>query len=205
MSNTRIVRAAVVASALFIAEAPSQGAPLFTIDQQNLVGGAFNRLNIPENLIFGQSFTATRNGIDAVEMDLAALSTPNHMRIALLDGVVGADGMQGAVLERTAAVLITDTTLRRYHFDFPTTIPLIPGKTYVLSFELGQDIQVPISDPPTNPYSGGQALTRLVPMSSIPNRDYVFFEGLHRIPEPGSVGLVFVALMCAGISISRRR
>ena len=176
-------------------------APILFIDQQNLVGSAFGGASAPDFLL-GQSFTPSRNGIDSIELNISILAFPAQMRIALLDGVVGLDGLQGPVIGTTETLTITETSLHKFRFDFPTTVPLTPGNRYVMRFEpIGANsnpqIEINTGFPP-NPYPGGQTLQSHLPTSSFADRDFVFAEGLFQIPEPSSLLLLAIAVSVGG-------
>src|SRR5262245_15504427 len=174
-------------------------APFVTLDQKSQVGAALSGASSPDFLI-GQSFIPSLNGIDAIELSASILAQPASMRIALLDGVVGVDGLGGAVLGLTRTVTITGTSVQKYHFDFPSTIPLTPGKSYVMRFEpLGPNSnpQIAISVnvfPPIDRYPRGQALQLNLPLDQLAQRDYVFVEGLHTVPEPSACVLWLAAV-----------
>jgi hypothetical protein len=187
--------------AIHPAGANAAAAPILFIDQQNLVGSAFGGASAPDFLL-GQSFTPSRNGIDSIELNISILAFPAQMRIALLNGVVGLDGLQGPVIGTTQTLTITETSLHKFRFDFPTTVPLTPGDTYVMRFEpIGANsnpqIEINTGFPP-NPYPGGQALQLHLPPNSLTDRDFVFTEGLNQIPEPSSLLLLAIAVSCGG-------
>jgi hypothetical protein len=101
------------------------------------------------------------------------------------------DGLEGAVIASSLPVVVSTTSGHEtFHFDFPVTVKLTPGITYVAriasSGPLGSDIAVSHSD---NLYARGQFLHQGAPVDSFPStRDMIFTEGLHTaVPEPSSL------------------
>ncbi len=176
--------------------------PIRTIDQRNSSGLAFGGASRPDFLL-GQSFIPSAGGIDAIELNVHILVNPAQMRIGLLDGLVGADGLQGPVLSITETLTINERFPQSFHFHFPETIPLTPGNTYVMRFEpIGPNSnpQIEISldpFPPIDRYPRGQALQFHIPKEMFAYRDFVFTEGLHAIPEPATLILLIGALAAA--------
>jgi hypothetical protein len=184
-----------------MAGASPAAAPIPFVDQQNLVGHYFGGVSAPDFLL-GQSFTPSLNGIDSIDLNISILAFPAQMRVALLDGLVGLDGLQAPVIGMTQTVTITETSLREFRFDFPVTVALTPGNPYVMRFEpIGANsnpqIEINTGYPP-NPYPGGQALQLHLPPSSLLDRDFVFAEGLNQIPEPSSLLLLAIAVGSGG-------
>jgi hypothetical protein len=171
------------------------GQQVLSIDQQNTVGNATGGASSP-NFLLGQTFTPKFNRIDAIDLRVAILAFPAQMRVTLLDGVVGIDGLQGAVLGTTSSSTITSTTRQNFRFTFPAPITLIPGNVYAMRFDpfgIDSNPQIEISSAGTpNPYSGGQALQLNIPLASLSDRDFVFAEGM-LIPEPSAILLLAIA------------
>jgi hypothetical protein len=176
--------------------------PIRTIDQRNSSGLAFGGASSPDFLL-GQSFIPSGRGIDAIELNVHILSNPAQMRIALLDGLIGADGLQGPVLGITETLTISQRFPQLFHFHFSETIPLTPDNTYVMRFEpIGPNSnpQIEISldpFPPIDRYPRGQALQLHIPKELFAHRDFVFTEGLHAIPEPATLVLLIGVLVVA--------
>ncbi len=153
--------------------------PIVTVDQENLSGPNSGTLSQP----VGQSFTPSDTAVDAVEIALAAVSSPIDVEVNILDGVSGASGLSGTVLGSSGTVTLSSTTLSMVHFDLSSQVALTPGNTYVIEV-------VPVNngglsfrwaESGSNPYSGGQDLqTGLSPsFVGITSVDMVFIEGLH--------------------------
>jgi len=88
--------------------------PITFIDQQNL--GAVTGTN--GGVVFGQSFTPTLSGIDAIEFLMAGDN--DVVVVQILDGVVGFDGLGGTVIATSNAVVVTTPGFHQtIHFDFP--------------------------------------------------------------------------------------
>lgn len=191
MNRRHYLPAAIACPLLLLQTANVPGAPILMVDQHSVAGTAFGGASVPDFLL-GQSFTPSLSGIDAIDLRASILSQPAPMRIALLDGIVGLDGLQAPVLGVTQTVTVTGTSLQTYHFEFPATIPLVPDRPYVMRFEpigASSNPQIELSVdrvPPIDAYVRGQALQGNLPLVHLAFRDFVFAEGLHTIPEPST-------------------
>ncbi|MEX2317185.1 MAG: hypothetical protein WD669_08535 [Pirellulales bacterium] len=158
-------------------------APLVVVDQQNLIVDA---VVLSGQSIIGQTFVPTLPAIDAFEFDLGALTGGTQIYINLRDGVAGTNGLQGAILGTTNTVVLpSEAPNEMTHFDFPTSIALIPGKKYVAEVvgTNGQRASLSFDDR----YPAGESLVIVTP-----GRDLIFREGLH-VPEPSAAILAIVA------------
>jgi len=90
------------------------------------------------------------------------------------------------------------------HFDFPVTVSLIPGHTYVARlFTPGGIEGVSLTN---DVYSGGRFFTEGFAIGFFPSFDMIFTEGLHTntaVPEPTT--LVLFSLGIAGLAMNRLR
>lgn len=173
--------------------------PITIIDQQNL--GPF--AGTSGGVIFGQSFTPTRPGIDAIEFLMAGDN--DVVVVQILDGVVGFDGLGGSVIATSNAVVVATPGFHQtIHFDFPTTVSLIPGQMYVARlFTAGGIEGVSLTN---DVYGGGRFFTQGFTIGFFPSFDMIFTEGLHTdtaIPEPTT--LLLFSLGIAGLAINRLR
>lgn len=173
----------------------THASPITFVDQHN--PGPATGTNGGPGTLFGQSFTASLPGIDAVEILMGGQNVT--VTVDLLSTVVGFDGLQGSIIATSLPIFLnTLGPHEMIHFDFPSTIALNPGQTYVLRLTVvGGEIGVSHS---TNQYPGGQFLHSGFSVSDFPaTRDLVFREGLHvAIPEPAtalllSTGLAYLA------------
>lgn len=193
-------------SYVFTLPSTALSASSFVVDQQNLVGTYSGGASSPD-FVLGQSFTPALPGIDAIDLNISTLSFPSSMRIDLLDGLVGIDGLQGPVIGTTQTITITQTFKSTFRFLFANTVPVTPGNTYVMRFEpIGPNSNPQIqihSDEGISPYPLGQALQRHLTPASIASRDFVFTEGVFGIPEPGCLLMAGLALLSL-VAISGR-
>ena len=173
--------------------------PITIVDQQNLAPATGT--NGGPGSIFGQSFTPTLPGINAVEFLIGAQNV--FVRVDLLSAVVGFDGLQGNVIASSLAVFVnTQGTHELIHFDFPSTIPLNVGQTYVFRFFSTDNIGVSHSG---NFYVGGQFFHGGFAINDFPaTRDLVFVEGIHEIPEPATMLLLGTGLAYLTVRVRRK-
>jgi hypothetical protein len=172
---------------------------IVTVDQQNLVSDTSSGPGIVTGRYFGQSFTPTLTGIDAVELLMVTSGSSSTVFIELLAG----SGTVGAAIASTGSVTIINTTFEMVHFDFPSTVPLIPSSTYTFAFNYASGDAPLHQYSSLNPYAGGMAFDE--GNLSRPEYDFVFSEGLHGvIPEPSTL-VIWSLLGICGIGIGWRR
>jgi hypothetical protein len=171
--------AAVLGLGLSLAASLCTAAPIATVDQENLSGPNVGSLSQP----VGQSFIPSLTAVDAVDVELAAVSNPIDVQVNILDGISGSYGLSGTVLGSSGTVTLSSTTLSLVHFDLSSEVALTPGNTYVIEV-------VPVNntngysfrwaESGSNPYRYGQDLqTGIAPGSvSVTSVDMVFVEGL---------------------------
>lgn len=173
--------------------------PITIVDQQNLAPATGT--NGGPGALFGQSFTPSLTGINAVVFLIGGHAT---VTVDLLSAVAGFDGLQGNVIATSLPVFVnTQDGHELIRFDFPSTIPLNVGQTYVFRFFSVNAIGVSHSD---NFYSGGQFLHGGFAISDFPaTRDLVFVEGIHEVPEPTTMLLLGTGLACVALRMRRKR
>ena len=173
--------------------------PITIVDQQNLAPATGT--NGGPGALFGQSFTPSLPGINAVEFLMGAQNVT--VTIDLLSAVVGFDGLQGNVIATSLPVFVnTQGTHELIRFNFPSTIPLNVGQTYVFRFFSFDNIGVSHSD---NFYIGGQFFHAGFAINDFPaTRDLVFVEGIHEIPEPATMLLLGTSLAYLTLRVRRK-
>jgi PEP-CTERM motif len=194
-----ILKCIAVLALLLNIVAEANADPIKIIDQQNL--GPF--AGTSGGVIFGQSFTPTLPGIDAIEFLMAGDN--DIVVVQILDGVVGFDGLGGPVIAISNPVVVNTPGFHQtIHFDFTTTVSLVPGQTYVARlFTPGGIEGVSLTD---DVYGGGQFLAQGFAIGRIPSFDMIFTEGLHTntaVPEPATLVLFSVGM--GGLVIKRLR
>lgn len=159
--------------------------PITTVDQQNLgVGTGTNG----GATFFGQSFTPAISGIDAIEFLMGGFN--DLVTVDILDGIVGLDGLSGTVIATSNPLIVNNTSgfHEIFHFDFPSTVTLIPGHTYVARLFSSEGIGG-VSHMGDS-YTGGQFLHQGFDLDVFSSRDMIFTEGIHSpIPEPAAAWL----------------
>ncbi len=147
----------------------------------------------------GQEFTPLLNGLDFVNVNLLTRFATNTgvFEIAIHQGNITAPalGLSSQVLRSGG------TNGNNTHFIFPSTIPLIPGDTYVLEVlqiggNSGWAVEVPGSAVVNGQtidmsYLGGRLIYGGVPQAT---EDMIFQEGIV-IPEPSAVSLCLLGVL----------
>ena len=170
------------------------GAPTKLIDQYNFAP----RAGTNGGATFGQSFIPTLPGIDYIEVLMGGHY--DVVTVDILDGLIGFDGLDGPVIG-TSNPLLIDTYPsgghQTIHFDFPSTVSLTPGNTYVFRLQTPGGIGgISWSG---DSYSRGQYLIENYATSAFQLQDTIFEEGMivdtvAVIPAPGALALGFIGM-----------
>lgn len=197
--------------ALILAAGPA-GAAILTVDQQALgpvvqIGLAGNGNNL------GQSFVPTLSSIDAVSIYLNDATDyipgPATAEVKVLSGVVGSNGLGGAVLAISAPVTFTNyPDIRPIEFDLGSPLSVIPGATYVLEV-VGLKGAFHFNNVAASSYPTGQYFQSYYTPAIIGDFNLQFTEGLTTastvtsVPCPSPLAVLCVALV--GLAAARRR
>jgi hypothetical protein len=187
---------------------PLAASPIAVVDQQN--PGPFTTTNgVSTPFYFGQSFTPTLSGIDAIEFLLGGANAT--VVVDILSSVSGADGLGGTVIATSNPVSYNVPSGQQViHFDFASTVALTPGQTYVARLH-NLSGQLFVRHTQGNAYTGGQFLHQGFAPSTFSGTDLVFREGLHAqlnpVPEPTTLALwgVGIAGTAAVVRLRHRR
>jgi len=166
-------------------------APTQVIDQQNT--GQITGTN--GGTSFGQSFTPTLSGIDYIEVLMGG--SGDIVTVDILDGIIGFDGLGGPVIGTSNPTLVnTIITQEIIPFDFPSTVSLTPGNTYVFRLQTPGGIEgVSWTD---DSYIGGQYLAENYATTSyVQGHDLLFEEGMmvstaQPVPAPSALAICIV-------------
>src|SRR2546430_5445139 len=154
--NAALASACVIASALqFGSTAYAQSE--FIVDQSQTTFNEF--VNLGFSGVTGQEFIPTLPSLDVVELlfDLfgpatGALSVRIHQ-----DSITGP--VVGTSLPVTVTVTVNSGNLRQtIRFDFPISVSLIPGNTYVIEVNRLSDVFFSLGLTQGDTHSGGQAI-----------------------------------------------
>jgi hypothetical protein len=131
----------------------------------------------------GQEFTPALTSLDAVELFTNGIG-------ATLVVNIRQDTITGPLLGTSLSVSLQDLFPGITHFDFPATVPLVPGQLYVIEALVasGDFAEIGSSGGPFSTYPGGNQILQGVPQ---PNNDLWFREGPAAVPEPGSSFVLF--------------
>ena len=152
----------------------------------------------------GQEFTPSLNGLDFVNVNLVPQSATNTgiFEIAIHQGNITAPvlGLSSQVLRPGGA------TGNNTYFQFPSTVPLTPGDTYVLEvLQIAGNsrwaMEVPGSAVVNGQtidmnYPGGRLIYGGVPQAA---EDMIFQEGVF-VPEPAVSSLCLLGVLAFGYS-----
>lgn len=196
--TSKIALSSVIALTVIVLAARSAlGLPIAIVDQEN--PGPFETTNgATAPFSFGQSFTPTLPAIDAIEFLLGGDNS--IIVVNLRDSVSGSDGLSGNIISQSLPVLVDLVGSHVFHFDFPGTVSLVAGQTYVAELLITTGT-LGVRHTQDNLYAGGQFFNQGFSPTVFSNTDLVFTEGLHAVNEPTT--LVLLGLGLAGLCLRR--
>jgi hypothetical protein len=197
--------------------APSDSNAGLIIDQSQVSFDGF--INLRFTGVTGQTFTPALSTLDIVEL---LFDGPGGTFPPNIEGNFSVGIHQGTIfgpLVGTSAPLslLTGIFQEVVRFEFPVSVPLVPGNLYAMELNRLSDPDSPFflglssgafGGPPTRPdlYLGGGAI---VAGSPVLNADFFFREGPNQaevVPEPGTLELCGLAVMIlCGVYASRKR
>jgi hypothetical protein len=202
----KLVRPVLAASVLgLIAFVRLATAHPFIIDQSfepPVATGSFN--SILANEPIGQEFTPTLPTLDVVELFLEGLPSVPGANVVVL---VRQGTITGPILGTSAVVSLpavppgNEELNGVFHFDFASSVALIPGDLYVIELDhLSGGNWAVMSG--VNGYPGGRLIAFGLPS---PNEDLWFREGpAAEVPEPSAMFFVAATLLgWVGVSVLR--
>lgn len=179
---------ALLAFVLGTGLAGAQGTLVYDQQSTGSVDGALNLNRTP----FGQSFTPTLDSIDFLQLQLNDGTTASTVAINIRSGSI-----TGTLLGTSTPTTLQSLSGGTYNFLFSNPISLTPGTKYyfepvVVSGGFATT-EITFID-----YAGGD----LIYDGAVQRGDMWFREGVGSIPEPSSMGLLFVGV---GALLWRRR
>jgi hypothetical protein len=172
----------------------------FVVDQAkpfNNCAGGCTGLNIQVFSQIGQSFTPTLGSLNDVELVVSpgGLVLPSDLKIEIRAGTI-----TGAILGTASSPSYSSTGFLNFdlaHFDFGSTISLVPGGTYVIT--VIAPTTTAFLEGQFDGYAGGTGFEFGAPVADL---DFYFREG-PSVPEPSSV-LLLASIVGAAIWIRRQ-
>ena len=145
----------------------------------------------------GQSFRPALNSLDFVELQIFNESPvgPASFFVGIRAGSITGNLLGMSQFTTTPLPFPPGPT----HFDFPSSVPLTAGNTYVL--EISEQVGGAgwgVRYGPGTDYANGQAFTGGNPV----NFDLWFREGATAVPEPNT--WLFSVIAVAGLAVARR-
>ena len=149
----------------------------------------------------GQEFVPTLGGLDFVEAVFFAREGSDAT--ATIQVFVRDGSITGPVVGFSIPVTFLASTLGSIHrFDFPSTVPLTPGQTYVMHLFQDTPQNYSIGADTAMAYTSGQMIRSGVPFDGY---DLWFREGVVVVPEPSSFALAFLGVgLLSGVFWRRR-
>ena len=186
----------VFSTFLLAASADAQG---ILVDQSNdqTPWWSLTPWNLKVGEPVGQEFVPALSGLDFVD---ARFSEREGSASSLTIQVLIREGsITGPVVGSSSQVTFFGNVIQR--FDFPSTVPLTPGQTYVMHFFHETPTDYSIAADPTMSYFSGQAIRSGTPLDGY---DLWFREGLVVVPEPSCVVLCLLGGILWTLRLRRR-
>lgn len=176
----------------------SSWADSFVVDQSHTTA-PFQGYTLPGQLV-GQEFVPTLASLDSVELQMNSQSS--SLGSALIN--IRAGNIVGAILgtSNTLAMTNVGNPLQLYHFDFPGSVPLVPGNTHVIEVvhAAGGSVGVFLGGGlGLGTYAAGHAIAFGVQQID----DDLWFREGPVVPEPSTATLTALALV--GLLAHRHR
>lgn len=160
---------------------------------------------------YSQTFTPAHDRLDFVTLRFQKFggdTDPATFKVALYEAHYNPGDMSymGPLLGTSAAVVLpSDLPPTDVEFNFPTTVNLNPGQLYLMYlWGFGDGGNFGIGSTLRNGYAGGMMLEGFWP-SWTNAIDLAFSEGFIEVPEPTSLALLAVGMLCAPMLIRRRK
>ncbi|HIE43635.1 MAG TPA: hypothetical protein EYP78_02420 [Candidatus Omnitrophica bacterium] len=173
-----IVLVGMIITGLWISPASIMGYS-FIIDQSNDAFSPLLYQSIQHLSPIGQEFTPTFSPLQVVELFTTDLDIDNGIGAVLLVNIHPWT-ITNPIIGTSSSVTLPDNFVGVTHFDFPSSVPLIPGNLYVIEAVVvsGNNWGIGSSGGPSSTYPGGRQILQGVPQ---PDNDLWFREG--PIPE----------------------
>ena len=133
--------------------------------------------------------------MDAPFFEREGTASPATIQVLIREGTIS-----GPVVGSSRQVTFYGSGIQR--FDFPSTVPLIPGQTYVMHLFHEAPTDYLVGADPTMSYLNGQMIRSGVPFDGY---DLWFREGQVVVPEPGCVALCSLGAVLLTVRFWRRR
>ncbi len=160
---------------------------------------------------YSQTFTPALDRLDFVTLRLQKFggdTDPATFKVALYEAHYNPDDMSytGPLLGTSDAVVLpNDLPPTDVEFNFAITVNLTPGQLYLMYlWGIGDGGNYGIAHASGNGYAGGMMLEGFWP-SFTNAQDLAFSEGFVEVPEPTSLALLAVGMLCAAIRTPRHR